>query len=206
VKIVDLSQTLINRMQVYPGDVPPMLYQTHYLAFDDHTDFQLTLGMHTGTHIDGPLHLVKDKPLLCDVPLDSFIGKGCVIDISNTKVFDDCTLVKDKAAGCNAVLFHTGFSAFFGTPQYLNDYPLVSAKVAQTLVDLGVRLFGIDTLSPDDSPYYTHKILLGNGIVITENLTNLDQLLNVKEFTLIALPLKIQADSAPARVVAVINN
>jgi kynurenine formamidase len=201
-KIIDLSQTIVNRMQVLPGDEPPMLYQTHLLDFDGYTNFHLTIGMHAGTHIDGPWHMVSNKQFISDVPADTFIGKCCVIDIRKLGMLDDCELVKEKASGFQAVLFYTGYGAYFGTPQYLKDYPLISENIARALVEAGVKMFGIDTLSPDIFPHPIHKILLGNGILIAENLTNLDQLLPYKEFTLVALPLKIATDSAPARVVA----
>jgi kynurenine formamidase len=200
--LIDLSQTIINRMQVYPGDDPPMLHQTHNLEFDGHTNFQLTIGMHSGTHVDGPFHMIDDYRMISDMPLESFIGKGCVIDISDTKEFDDSVLTRIKASGYSAVLFYTGWSKYFGTSQYLKGYPLISENVAQAIADMEIKLVGIDTLSPDNSPNNTHDILLGNGIVIAENLTNLNKLMDVKEFTVIALPLKIKADSAPARVVA----
>jgi kynurenine formamidase len=204
-KIIDLSHTIVNRMQVFPGDEPPMLHKTHSLEFDGYTNYQLTIGMHAGTHVDGPLHMSANNRLICDVPVESFIGKACVIDISKSKIFADCDLVKEKASDYSAVLFYTGHSAFFGTPQYLKDFPMVDDKVAQTLVDIGIKLFGIDTLTPDDRPYRFHKILFDNNILIAENLTNLEQLLPHKEITFIALPLKIQADSAPARVVAMVE-
>ena len=62
-------------------------------------------------------------------------------------------------------------------------------------------MVGMDTPSPDHAPYKVHKILLGNEILILENLTNLEQLLN-KNFEVIALTPKLEADAAPARVVA----
>jgi len=203
-KIIDLSQTIVNRMQVYPGDEPPMLHQTHSLEFDGHSNYQLISGMHVGTHMDGPQHMVEGNRMICDMPVKNFIGKACVIDIRDNILFDNVELVKQKATGCLAVLFYTGYGAFFGTSQYLKEYPLVGEKVASVLVDLGIKLVGIDSLTPDASPDATHKILLRNGIVIAENLTNLEQLLEIKDFTVIALPLKIEADSAPARVVAMI--
>jgi kynurenine formamidase len=205
-RIIDLSQAIVNRMQVNPGDEPPMLYQTHLLDFDGYTNFHLTIGMHAGTHIDGPWHMVANKQLLCDIPIEKFVGKCCVIEISNSKVFDDCNLVKEKAAGFDIVLFYTGYGAYFGTPQYLKDYPLISENVAKTLVEINVKMIGIDTLSPDIFPYPIHKILLGNGILIAENLTNLHLLLPCKDITLIGLPLKIATDSSPARIVAMIND
>lgn len=201
-KIIDLSQTIVNRMQVYPGDEPPMLYQTHLLDFDGHTNFHLTIGMHAGTHIDGPWHLTGNKQLISDFPLENFIGKGCIIDIRQTTIFSDTHLVKEKALGYEMVLFYTGYGTFFGTPRYLKDYPLISENVARTLVDLKVKMIGMDTLTPDAFPHTTHKVLLENNILIAENLANLDQLLNYKEFTIVALPLKIASDSAPARVIA----
>jgi len=203
-KLIDLTQTIVNRMQVYPGDEPPMLHQIRSLEFDGFTNYQLIIGMHTGTHIDGPLHMVDDKRLISDIPLDCLIGKACVIDIRNHKVFDDAEMLKEKAIGCMAVLFYTGYGELFGTPQYLSDYPLLGENAAQALVDLGIKLIGIDTLTPDAEPYATHKILLGNGILIAENLTNLEQLLSYPTFTIVALPLKIEADSAPARIVAMV--
>jgi arylformamidase len=59
--------------------------------------------------------------------------------------------------------------------------------------------------SPDHEPFNVHKILLSAGVLIIENLTNLDEL-SGKEFTVYALPVKLQIDGAPARVIAQINN
>ncbi len=60
----------------------------------------------------------------------------------------------------------------------------------------------MDILGPDQPPFLTHKTLLENEILIIENLTNLDQLVGVKNFEVIALPAKFNADAAPIRVVA----
>jgi kynurenine formamidase len=204
-QIVDLTQTIINRMQVYPGDEPPMLYQTHLLDFDGYTNFHLTIGMHAGTHIDGPMHMAHSNQFISEIAVEKFIGKACVLDISKSKVFDDVNLVKEKVTGYKFVLFYTGYGELFGTPQYVKDYPLISENVANTLVDLGVELIGVDNLDPDMFPHTVHKILLDKGILIAENLSNLDKLLTLKEFTLVALPLKIRTDSAPARIVAIID-
>jgi kynurenine formamidase len=205
-KYIDLSQTIVNRMQVYPGDEPPMLYQTHLLDFDGYTNFHLTIGMHAGTHIDGPWHMVGTKKLICEIDIKQYIGKACVIDISKTRIFNDDKLVLEKVKGYDIVLFYTGFGACFGTPQYLKDYPLISDRVANALVESGIKIAGIDTLSPDVFPHSIHKILLGNGILMMENLTNLDLLLPYDDITVIALPLKINADSAPARVIAMVSD
>ena len=69
------------------------------------------------------------------------------------------------------------------------------------MVELGVHAVGMDTLGPDEPPFPTHKILLGNGILIIENLTNLDKLIG-KQFDVIALPVKLATDAASVRVIA----
>ncbi len=204
-KMIDLTQTMIHNMQVYPGDVPPTLLQTHSIKKDGYTNHQLTMGMHAGTHIDGPWHMTGNKRLIADAPLEHLTGKACVIDIRNTKEFSDAQLVKRKAAGCSVILFYTGYGKFFGLPRYEDDYPLIGGNVAQAITEMEITLIGIDTLSPDLAPYRTHQILLSNSVFIAENLTNLHLLLNEPEFEVIALPLKIAADSAPARVIALIR-
>src|SRR3989344_89535 len=76
---------------------------------------------------------------------------------------------------------------------------LAGAKAAE----LQVNLIGLDTPSPDRTPFAVHKILLGAGILIVENLTNLEQLLNQK-FEVVALPAKLETDAAPTRVIAML--
>ena len=60
----------------------------------------------------------------------------------------------------------------------------------------------MDSPSPDRHPFEIHKLLLENSILIAENLTNIEKLLHVRKFEVIALPLNILADSSPARIVA----
>ena len=205
-KFIDLTQTITNRMQVYPGEDPPMLFQSHIIDFDGYSNFQITMGMHIGTHIDSPFHMIPDPRMICDMPLESLIGKGCIIDIRENKIFDDAELVREKTKGCDIILFCSGFGSLFNSEEYLKDYPQIGENVAQAIVDNGIKMIGIDTLSPDISPHNVHKLLLKNNILIAENLTNLEQLLNEKDFTVFALPLKITADSAPARIIALVNN
>jgi kynurenine formamidase len=203
--IIDLSQTIVNRMQVYPGDEPPMLHQTHTIGFDGYSNYLITTGMHVGTHIDGPAHMLEGADTMNAYNPDSFIGKGCLIDISQTSEFVDCELVKTKASGYDILLFYTGYGLLYGTYQYNAGYPVISEQVAQTIAEIGIKLVGVDSFSLDIPPYNAHKALFSKNIFIAENLVNLDKLLSYKTFNVIALPLKIRTDSALARVVAVID-
>lgn len=67
-----------------------------------------------------------------------------------------------------------------------------------------MKLVGVDTCSVDHEEFVAHRALLGNDVLIIENLTNLSAL-EGKEFTIYALPIKLQIDGAPARVIAQIK-
>ena len=103
------------------------------------------------------------------------------------------------------VLLMFGWSDKFQSQEYYQSYPQVSAGLARQLVKLGVSVVGMDTPSPDYAPYEIHKILLPADILIIENLTNLDALSAHPEFEIIALPVKLEAEAAPCRVVAKIH-
>lgn len=110
---------------------------------------------------------------------------------------------------CRIVLVHTGWQRFYQTPKY-NDHPFFDNEVAENLLKRGVRVFGVDTLSPDETPpakiedFVIHNTLLGAGAMIIENLTNLESLLlpklNLKSNERIhvsLLPLAITGTSLP---------
>jgi kynurenine formamidase len=93
-------------------------------------------------------------------------------------------------------------SRLFGSKEYFKDYPTVSRELAQLFVKRRVKMVCIDSPSPDRHPFEIHKLLLENNVLIAENLININKLLLIKNFEVIALPLKIHADSSPARIIA----
>ena len=108
------------------------------------------------------------------------------------------TLVKQN----NIVLLYTGFDTHYGTKEYYENHPCVDIEFCNFLIEKKIKMIGMDTPSPDRFPFEIHKLLFKNNIYILENLTNLDQLLNVDKFEVIAFPLKIKADSSMTRAVA----
>lgn len=204
-KIIDLSHPISDNLVVFPGDDPPALKQTQFIEKDGYTNHQLSISMHTGTHIDGPWHMQYPEKHISDIEIDHFVGKACVIDISGCNVFSDLELLKKKSEDCSIILFYTGFSKVFGTNQYFNNYPVLDAAVAQFIATANIKLVGFDSFSPDISPYQIHKILFNGNVLIAENLTNMEHLIGVGQFQVVALPLKIEADSAPARIIAIIE-
>jgi len=88
---------------------------------------------------------------------------------------------------------------------YFEDYPVISEEIAQYLVERKVKMVGVDAGSIDIADGFPiHKILLAGDVLIIENLTNLNQLIG-KDFTVYALPIKLDVDGAPARVIAAVD-
>ena len=199
---IDLSVPITDLMPVYPGDEPPHLKKVNYLTRDGFNNFLLSVTMHTGTHIDGPMHLTKSKIFLYEIPLEHCIGLGCILNADGKKSIlltkEYQLLVRPRSI----VLLYTGMSRLFGRKKYFNVYPTVSRELAQLFIERQVKMVCMDSPSPDRYPFDIHKLLLENNILLAENLTNFDRLLSVNNFEVIALPLKIHADSSPARIIA----
>lgn len=200
--LIDLTHIIRDGMPVYPGDADTELVQSKYLQKDHYNNHQLSTNMHAGTHIDGPMHLTDSIMYLNEFPLDSFIGEGCVIDVSTQTIIDYREEYERLIQERQIVLLYTGHSKYFGQANYFTDHPVLTVEFADFLIRKQVKMVGLDTPSPDKHPFEVHKRLFHNQILIAENLTNLEHLLDVKSFEIIALPLHIKADSSIARVIA----
>jgi kynurenine formamidase len=204
-KYIDLSHTIENGMPVHPYDDKTRLYRNRFLDKDKYNDSRLETGMHAGTHIDVPSHLIDRDTLISDYPLDKFIGNGCLLDVRNQEVItmkeEYRALIKEN----DIVILYTGFDQHFGNESYFNSYPVVEKQLAQFFIEKGVKMVGMDLPSPDKYPFEIHKMLFEKDILIIENLTNLGSLANAAKFEVIALPLKIKAEASQVRVVAKIK-
>lgn len=204
--ILDLTHTFTRSMPVHAYDDPVSLTQVRTLADNHYTDWKLSSGMHVGTHIDGPGHLIESSVVMSDVPVERFVGKGYLIDARNKKI--DVSLLKELPTDENLiVLLLTGMDKKFGSDEYFTQHPVMSIDFAHELVKhTNISMIGIDFFSPDTYPFAVHTLLFKHGIFIIENLTHLEQLVGVSTFTVIALPLKTQTDSALARVIALVDD
>jgi hypothetical protein len=99
------------------------------------------------------------------------------------------------------VLLRTDHTKNIHEEDYFSTNPVISFKLAEKLVEKKVKMVGIDSFSPDNSPFQIHKLLLSNDILILENLMNLDKIAKPR-FKLYAFPLKLENDGAPCRAVA----
>ncbi|UCD77829.1 MAG: cyclase family protein [Desulfobacterales bacterium] len=228
-KIIDLSHTIHNDIQIYPGDPVPSIKQGLIHEKDYcHVDV-LTLGSHTGTHIDAPFHFLKKGKKIDEFPVQRFVGDGVLIDVSGKSDRDliepaDLEPYEKEIAEGDFVIFRTGRDKYFGTPRYY-FHPYLSAEGAKLLLKMGVSLVGIDAMNIDptytgdadsdplardlpdeeDYGYPVHDILLGNDILIVENLCNLDKIRQVKGVYSF-LPLKLKdSDGSPIRAVFIVR-
>ncbi len=200
--IIDLTQTLSNNLPVYPGDESPIITKEKDFSINGYTNYKLMTGMHAGTHIDGPMHLTPDNRYISSLPLNLFIGKGCVLNVEGEKIIKWRDDFSNIISGCEIVLLNTGYGKLFGTEDYMSDNPVIDQSLVSALIERNIKMLGIDLMSPDNPPYTIHKLLLSAGILIAENLANLNELTGIKNFEVFAFPLKINADSSPARIAA----
>lgn len=192
-------------MAVYPGDSAVSLTQSNYLNKDGYCNHQLSINMHAGTHIDGPMHLIKSDTYLSEISLNTFVGQGVALDVSGMSEIDYKESYEQFVPERCILLLHTGYSQYFGQDRYFSDHPALTAAFAQFLIRKQIKMVGVDMPSPDHFPFEIHKLLFEHQILIAENLTNVEQLLYIPSFEVIALPLLIRADSSIARIIARIN-
>lgn len=195
--IIDLSVPLETNMPTYPGDPTLQIEQTSSLPEDGYLGHSVRLGTHAGTHIDAPAHMLEGAPTMGQLPLDTFAGPGKLI----RGLAIETLKVADIRAG-DIVLFDTGTAGRFYEASYFTEYPVLSEAMARYLVASQVKMVGLDAPSADnDEGFPIHKILLGSGIPIIENLTNLTALEH-EQFNVYAVPLKLDLDGAPVRAFA----
>jgi len=205
-EFIDLSQTIDNNIPIYPGDTPFKLSQDKFLTSDQYTNFRIDTGMHVGTHIDTPMHMIDNKIFISDIALDNFTGIGRLLDVRNQKTITYHDEYVNKFRENDIVLLYTGQSALFGKDAYFESYPVVDDSFAEFLISKKIKILGIDSPSPDIYPFGIHKKLFNKGILIIENLCNLNSLKYAESFEIFAFPLKINADASLLRVVAKIES
>ena len=202
--VVDLSVLLNQNTPVYPGDPKIEIKNGAVLEKDGYEDHFVSFGTHFGTHIDAPQHMFAGGKALDAFPIDAFVGRGMYIKVINKK-FDLESVKKADIKKGDIVLFHTGMSGMFHEEKYFSDFPPIPEEIAQYLVEKQIKMMGVDTCSVDGhfTSFSAHKLLLKNDILIIENLTKLERL-EGKAFQIFALPLALQLDGSPARVIAVV--
>lgn len=206
-RVVDFTHVLRREMPVYPGTPLPELTVASTWERDGFHETRLTLHSHTGTHMDAPAHLFPAGATLDALPPARFAGTALVVPCAGAGAvlhMDLLAPVKDAADRADFLLFHTGWDRLWGRAAYFEGYPVPGEDVVDYLLASGKKGVGLDTVSVDpvgDGALPIHRRLLGGGLVIVENLTNLAAA-GGEPFTFCALPVHYEkADGAPVRAV-----
>lgn len=206
-KIYDISMDIHENMTVYKNksEKKPKIE-----VLKDHNtghsyESRLTIEMHTGTHIDAPLHMLEGGDIIENYKLENFIRKCKVLDLTHVK--DRITkedLVKKNIEAGDFILFRTrnSFAKEFDFQFVFLEKSGAEYLKEKKIIGVGTDALGIERDQPD---HETHKTLLGNGIIIIEGL----QLKDVEEgeYTLFAPPLKIRnVEATPTRAILIKEN
>ena len=204
-RLLDVSVLLAPGLATYPGNPPFEYGPVKRMAGGGSSNVSwLTMGTHTGTHVDAPRHFFDDKPGADALPLELLVGRARVIDLPHRGGITEAHLAGAGLREDLRVLLRTPNSAHWNTRETFHaDYTYLTEAGARFLVDQGVKVVGIDYLSVEQfkkpgAP--AHRALLGGGVVIIEGLDLSEA--EPGAYEMYCLPLKIKdADGAPARVV-----
>jgi arylformamidase len=204
-KFIDITIPLKTGMVHWPGDPEVKIERVSDVKDgDDATISHISMGNHTGTHMDAPLHFIKSGGSMDDLPFDAVIGKARVIEIKNENVIDKDELKKHNLSEGEIILFKTKNSSLgWGDKDFIKDYVYISNEAAEFIASTKVKTIGIDYLSIggfEKNTKEVHDFILGAGIWVIEGL-DLSKV-SEGEYELICLPIKIKnGDGAPVRAV-----
>lgn len=209
-KVIDLSHAISESMPFYPGTDPPVFEEACTIAKDGFAEKRITLFTHTGTHLDAPAHILPGAKTLDSLPAGLFFGEAVALDFKGHTGGKICAKDLEKHSpavkGADFVILKTGWNRYWGRDEYFSGFPVLSPEGAEWISGLGIKGLGVDCISVDaveSAGFPVHQILLGKGIIIVENLANLDALPE-KPFIFCCFPLKIAgADGSPVRAVAI---
>lgn len=202
-RIHDISVPIRSDMPTYQGEPGPKLeFRSLVSKGDPYTLSTLSLGSHTGTHVDAPSHFLDGGPGVQALPLDALAGPAHVAEFGGDTHIAAADLDRmDIPADCQRLLFKTRNGRFWDDSSFHTEFIALALDAARALAERGVRLIGIDYLSIEQfraERYEVHETLLASGVVILEGL----DLRSVSPggYFLVCAPLNVVgAEGAPAR-------
>lgn len=210
-KIIDISLPISKQLPIWPGDPPLEISTEMSLKNGDSANVsRINMSVHTGTHLDAPLHFFENQASIEEISLELLIGEVSVVHFN-----DNVQMVTSKdlqslgiAEWPKRLLMKTRNSSLrlWQDITFHPEFCALSTDAADFLVNHGVLLIGIDYLSiaPYVDPDSVHKILLHAGVIILEGLNLID--VTEGNYDLICLPIKImEVEGAPARAILISN-
>ena len=214
-KVIDLTLTISKNIPVFPGSPQPNFINWERIEKDGYNLELLFLSSHTGTHIDAPYHFIKKGQKIHQIMTERLVTEAILIKIRKgpnqaiTKVdIEKFEKKYGKIDHGSTIIFHTSWQKNLQKKFYFLKNPGLSVSAAKYLASKKINLVGIDSPSVDlgrDSQFSVHHVLAKNGILIVENLANLDKI-HSEKFHLIVAPLKLKnATGSPVRALALVD-
>jgi len=194
-RVHDLTRVLSPATPVYPGDPAVRFYGHAHYADHGYRVSEVRLGTHAGTHVDAPSHFLPGGAAVDSLPLEALIGLARVLEVAG-----EAPVV---SAG-ERILVRSDWGLRWGARDYFTLFPPLPPRLLEQILSAPAALVGVDTPSLHPEPVEDarlHRLLLEAGVVILENLANLEQL--PESVFLAALPLPLHGlDGSPCRAVA----
>ena len=214
-KIIDLTLAVSNKIPTFPGSPQPNFIPWENIKEDGYNLEVLFLSSHTGTHIDAPYHFLEKGSKIHEISLEKLVSETALVQCrkSNDQSITKADIQKfekkhGKIDGFSSVIFHTGWQRNLQKKYYFTKNPGLSASAAKYLASKKISLVGIDSPSIDlgkDSKFSAHQIFAKKGMLIVENLANLNRIKS-STFHLVVLPLKLKnATGSPVRAIAFVD-
>jgi len=214
-KILDLTLTISNKIPAFPGSPHPHFIPWENIKDDGYNLELLFLSSHTGTHMDAPHHFLEKGAKIHEISLEKLVSEAVLIK-SKKKSGEPITKTDvqkfeknhGKIADFSSVIFYTGWQRNLQKKYYFTESPGLSVSAAKYLASKKINLVGIDSPSIDlgtNSKFSVHQIFAKKGMLIVENLANLDKIKSSK-FHLVVLPLKLKnTTGSPVRAIAFVE-
>ena len=214
-KILDLTLTISDKIPTFPGSPKPSYIPWENIKDSGYNLELLFLSSHTGTHLDAPYHFLEKGAKIHNISLKKLISNAVLIttrkkrneSITKTDI-QKFEKKHGKIEGFSSVIFWTGWQRNLQKECYFTKNPGLSVSAAKYLASKKIGLVGIDSPSIDlgtDSKFSVHQIFAKKGMLIVENLANLEKIKSSK-FHLVVLPLKLKgATGSPVRAVAFVE-
>jgi arylformamidase len=200
VKLIDVTVPISDGMPVYDGNPEVRLQRARSIADGDTVNISLLeMGVHTGTHVDAPVHFIEGGAGTETIDPAILIGDAHVVDATSLHEDIDAEALStlDLPPGAERLIFKTPNSELWNRDRFTREFIRFVESGARPLVEAGVRLVGIDYLSIGDAG--AHNVFLRNGVVPLEGVDL--RRVEAGRYRLYCLPLKlVGSDGAPARV------
>lgn len=202
--IYDVSYKLSPKIQVYNNaEIKKAVFTNIANHLENgYYETNVTLNLHTGTHVDYPLHMIEDGETSDTENLSQLLGECKVLDFTDVQEVITLEDIQQHDIQENDFLLFKTKNSF--SESFLFDFTYLSKEAAVYLKDKKVRGVGTDGLGIERAQkgHPTHKVLLENGIVILEGLRLKD--IEPESYTMICLPLSIEGvEASLARVILI---